>query len=337
MLSLWLVFLLSALAIIIAGTKLSDYGDIIATKTGLGQALVGSILVAGATSLPEVVTSGTSSAIGSPDIAIGNVFGSNTFNLVILALADLMHGSGPFMLRVHSKHILSALLGVLLSSFATLFILANYLSDLQLNIFGIGLGPIIILVTYLVGARLIFRYEKKNEVDDDDKEEELLDLNISLNRAILGFSISAIIIIIAGIKLSSSADKIATLSGLETTFMGTILVAAATSLPEMVAVVSAIRINAYDIAVGNVFGSNIFNMVIIIVAELFYKGEPVLGAVSLSHTITALLGLILSSIAVIGLFYRSEKTFLTIGWDSISIATIYLFGAYLLFRLGIQF
>ncbi|GAB6137278.1 sodium:calcium antiporter [Halanaerobaculum tunisiense] len=336
MITLWLLFLLSAVAIIISGTKLSDYGDIIATKTGLGQALVGSILVAGATSLPEVVTSGTASAIGSPDIAIGNVFGSNTFNLVILAIADLLHGSGPFMLRVHSKHILSALLGILLSGFATLFILVNYLNDLQFNLFGVGLGAIVIVVTYLIGARLIFRYERKNQLEEE-QEEELLDLEIPLNKAILGFSISAVIIVIAGIQLSSYADQIATVTGLEKSFMGTILVAAATSLPEMVAVVSAIRINAYDIAVGNVFGSNIFNMVIILVADIFYKGGAVLAAVSLSHTVTALLGLILSSIAVVGLFYRSEKTFLTIGWDSIAITSIYLFGAYLLFRIGIHF
>ncbi|WP_156801240.1 sodium:calcium antiporter [Halobacteroides halobius] len=331
--SLWLVFFLSALAIILAGTKLSDYGDIIATKTGLGQALVGSILVAGATSLPEVVTSGTASAIGAPNIAVGNVFGSNTFNLAILAIADLIHGTGPFMLRVHSKHILSALLGILLSAFATLFILVHYLSDLQVGLFGIGIGPIIIFITYLIGARLIFRYESKNQIEDE--EEELLDLKMSLNKAIIGFAISAVIIVIAGIKLSSSADKLATLTGLKASFMGTILVAAATSLPELVATISAIRINAYDIAVGNVFGSNIFNMVIILAAELFYRGGPVLAAASLSHAFTAVLGLILSGIAVIGLFYRSEKTFLTIGWDTISIATIYLFGAYVMFRLGI--
>jgi len=335
LLQLWSIFLISAVAIILAGTKLSDYGDVIAIKTGLGQALVGSILVAGATSLPEVVTSSTASIIGAPDIAIGNVFGSNTFNLMILALVDLLHGAGPFMLKVHSKHILSALLGILLSGLATLFILANYLTDLNLEFLGVGLGSLAILATYLVGTRLIFRYEKKHQLEEEE-EEGLVDLETSLKEAIIGFSISAIIIVIAGIFLSYSGDKIATLSGLDKTFMGTILVAAATSLPEVVASISAIRINAYDMAVGNVFGSNIFNMVIIIVSDIAYRGGSVLKAVSLTHTLTAILGLILSAIAVIGLFYRSKKTFLTIGWDSITITAIYLFGAYLLFQLGIN-
>ncbi|OCL25669.1 sodium:proton exchanger [Orenia metallireducens] len=336
MLELWIVFLISATVIIIAGTKLSDYGDVIADKTGLGQALVGSILVAGATSLPEMVSSGTASLIGAPDIAIGNVFGSNTFNLMILALVDLIHGAGPFMLRVHSKHILSALLGMLLAGFATLFILVNKLSDFNVELFGVGLGAIIIFLTYIVGARLIYRYEKKNKLESEI-EEELTESETSLKKAIIGFVIAAVFIIISGIYLSSSADKIARISGLDATFMGSILVAAATSLPEVVASISAIRINAYDIAVGNVFGSNIFNMVIILVSDIFYQGGSVLAGVSLTHTITAILGLILSGIAVIGLFYRSKKTFLTVGWDSIAITAVYLFGVYLLFKLGINF
>jgi cation:H+ antiporter len=336
LLELWIVFLISATVIIIAGTKLSDYGDVIADKTGLGQALVGSILVAGATSLPEMVSSGTASLIGAPDIAIGNVFGSNTFNLMILALVDLIHGAGPFMLRVHSKHILSALLGMLLAGFATLFILVNKLSDFNVELFGVGLGAIIIFLTYIVGARLIYRYEKKNKLESEI-EEELTESDTSLKKAIIGFVIAAVFIIISGIYLSSSADKIARISGLDATFMGSILVAAATSLPEVVASISAIRINAYDIAVGNVFGSNIFNMVIILVSDIFYQGGSVLAGVSLTHTITAILGLILSGIAVIGLFYRSKKTFLTVGWDSIAITAVYLFGVYLLFKLGINF
>ncbi|ADL13750.1 sodium:calcium antiporter [Acetohalobium arabaticum] len=335
MLKLWLIFLLAAVFIIIAGTKLSKYGDIIAIKTGLGQALVGSILMAGATSLPEVMTSSTAAIIGAPNIAIGNVFGSNTFNLMVLALVDLVHGSGPFMLKVHSKHILSALLGILLSVFATLFILVGYLSELNIEFLGIGLGPVLIVAVYLIGTRLIFRYEKKNNVEEE--EEELLDLDISLNKAVLAFTIAAVVIIISGIYLSSTADKIAELSGLDESFMGTILVAAATSLPEMVAALAAIRINAYDMAVGNVFGSNIFNMVIISIIDLSYREGSVLAAVSLSHAVTAVLGVILSSIAVIGLFYRSKKTFITIGWDSVAISITYLFGAYLLFRLGVNF
>ncbi|SJZ48490.1 sodium:calcium antiporter [Selenihalanaerobacter shriftii] len=334
MIKLWSVFIISALAIIIAGTKLSKYGDVIAIKTGLGQALVGSILIAGATSLPEVVTSATASLINSPDIAIGNVYGSNTFNLMILAAVDLLHGTSPFLLNVRSKHILSALLGILLSAIGVLSILSGSFLNHNFDILGIGMGSIFILITYIIGARLIYRYERKNQVAE---EEEEIDGDMSLKEAIIKFMLVAVIIIVAGIKLSQSGDQIAALTGLERTFVGSILVAAATSLPEVVASFGAIKINAYDMAVGNVLGSNIFNMVIILVADLFYRQGPVLANVSLNHTVTALIGLILSSVVVIGLFYRSKKTFFNIGWDSFANIFIYLIGAYLLFNLGINF
>ena len=335
MLRLWLIFGISALAIIISGTKLSEYGDIIAVKTGVGEALVGGILIAAATSLPELITSSSSALFEAPNIAIGNLFGSNTFNLMILAVADLFHGPGPFLLKVHTRHILSSLLGILLSGLALFFMLANYVTSFQFSIYNVGLGAIIILITYIVGARLTYFYEKKRDIEE--KEEEVLDLGVSLQQASFGFAVSALVIVIAGVALSYSGDKIAAMTALNQTFMGTILVAAATSLPEVVAAISAIRINAYDMAVGNVFGSNIFNMTVIFAADIAYAGGPILSSVSLAHGLTALLGLILASIATIGLFYRSEKTFLNIGWDAISIIIIYFFGAYLLFQLGINF
>jgi len=336
-LSIWLIFILSGIFIIISGRKLSIYGDIISLKTGMGQALVGGILIAGATSLPEVVTSSTAAILDAPDIAVGNLFGSNTFNLLILALVDLFHGSGPMMLKVHSKHILGALLGVLLSAMAAVFILEGGLHNLRIEFLGIGLGSLIILITYLLGSRLIFRYEKRNKIEEKNKEKKLYEVGIPLKKAITNFLLAAAVIIISGILLSYSGDQIARLTGIDETFVGTILIAAATTLPEFVVVLAAIRINAYDMAVGNVFGSNIFNMAILIITDIVYRQGSIFAAVSLSHTITALVGLILSAIAVIGLFYRSEKTFIRIGWDSVFIILVYIGGIYLLFNIGLPF
>ncbi|MGM0471002.1 MAG: sodium:calcium antiporter [Bacillota bacterium] len=334
MIELWGVFLISAVAIIIAGTKLSIYGDVISEKTGLGHALVGAILMAGATSLPEVVTSASASLINAPDIAIGNVYGSNTLNLLILAIADLLNGSGPLMLQVQSKHILSALLGNLLAAFGVLFILTGHFLTNNFELLGIGLGSLLIFLTYVIGIRLIFRYERKSKYVEQNKE---MKSEITLIEAVLKFALAALVIVIAGINLSQSGDQLALATGMNQTFIGTIFVALATSLPELVTTIGALRINAYDMAISNVLGSNIFNMVIILVADLFYPSAAVLSVVSLEHTVTALIGLILSSILVIGLFYRSKKTILSIGWDSCAMIAVYLLGAYLLFNLGITF
>lgn len=327
-----------AILIIISGTYLSKYGDIIADKTGLGQALIGGILIALATSLPELVTSITSSLVGAPDIAIGNVFGSNTFNLMILAIVDLLHGPGPLMLRVRYSHILSGLLGILLSAIVASSIIITHFTSFKLGIAGLGIDSLIIIFTYLFGARLIYRYENKNPLDKKDEEKEKIynEKDISLKKAAIGFLFSAIIIVYAGIQLSITGDKFAALTGINESFIGSIMIAAATSLPELVATISAIQINAYNMAIGNVFGSNIFNMIVVFFADLFYKPDFILASVNMDHVITAMIGLIMSSIALIGLFYRSKRTVFSIGWDSLFISITYFLGVYLLFQLGIS-
>ncbi|MFW6381472.1 MAG: sodium:calcium antiporter, partial [Bacillota bacterium] len=215
MLELWLEFTLAAVLIIISGTFLSRYGDVIADKTGLGQALIGMILIALATSLPELVTSITSSLVNAPDIAIGNVFGSNTFNLMILAVTDLFHGPGPLMLRVRYSHILSGLLGILLSAIVVFSIIVHHFTAFELGILGIGLDSFLLLFAYLFGIRLVFRYEGKNPLDQEEKkvEKEIIG-DIPLRKALVGFAISGFIIILAGTRLTITGDALANLTGI---------------------------------------------------------------------------------------------------------------------------
>ena len=339
MTQLWLEFAIMAILIIISGTYLSKYGDVISDKTGLGEALIGSILVALATSLPELVTSITSSLVEAPNIAIGNVFGSNTFNLMILAVADIIHGHDePIMLRMRYSNILSGLLGMLLAIIVSFSMLVGHLTDIRIGFMGIGLDSIIIILTYIFGVRLVFRYDKKNPLDKKVVKEEEIVEKMSLNKALLGFLFSAIVIVFAGIRLSITGDKIAIMTGIDQSFIGSIMVAAATSLPELVATMSAISIGAYNMAIGNVFGSNIFNMIIVFFADTFYREGYILASVDFLHAITAMIVLLMSVIAIIGLFYRSKRTVfnLKIGWDSFFIGLIYFIGVYLLFKLGIS-
>ncbi len=88
----WGTFFASAAVIIAAGSQLSKNADIIAEKTGLSGALVGALLLPIVTSLPEIVTSAQSALIDNPDIALGNIFGSNMFNILIIAVVDIAQG-----------------------------------------------------------------------------------------------------------------------------------------------------------------------------------------------------------------------------------------------------
>lgn len=335
MLWIWIIFIASASVVLISGIKLSRYGEAIAVNTKLGGLWVGSIILAGATSLPEMITAISSGVLNLPNIALGNVFGSNIFNVIIIAVMDIVERKSAIFAKISPGHILAATYGMLLSSIAAIFILLK----IKTAIFGVGIDAITLAVIYLIGLRMISKYELK------PREEKLVYLadgiaaessgtkaTMSLAKAIRGMIITAILIIISGFFLSYSAGEIAKVTGIGTTFIGSVLVSIVTSLPELVSSIAAVKIGAIDMAIGNVLGSNIFNMFTIFISDLAYRGGPILSIGSSLHAVTALFGLVLSGVVILGLSYRSKKQYAGVGVDSIMIIVIYLIVAYILFQ-----
>ena len=157
----WVTFALCALVIIWAGSHLSRYGDIIAERTGLGGAVVGIVLLSTITSLPELAVSASSIVlVGSPDLAVGGLYGSNSFNLIIIALLDVLYRQGPLLKRVHPSHILSAGLGTAFVG-TTVALVLYYQQGGVVEILGVGLGSPVFVATYLVSVTLIYRFERK--------------------------------------------------------------------------------------------------------------------------------------------------------------------------------
>jgi len=254
LLNLWLLFLICALIIIFAGTKLTRYGDIIAEKTGLGRVWIGAALIPLATSLPELTSSSGAAWINAPNLAIGNIFGSIMFNLLIIAIADFAHSPGPLLREVSTGQILTAILGIFLCAIAALSMLIKP----PFLLAGVGIDSLLLIILYFLGILVIFKYSKRNKPDD---------------------------------VLGVPEKNYATYSlpfGWGTTFMGTIMLAIVTSLPELVTALAAIRIKAYDLAVGIVLGANILNMTIPFFSDIFYDGPPILSVVSPQHIIILL-------------------------------------------------
>ncbi|OUN01497.1 MAG: hypothetical protein BAA04_09105 [Firmicutes bacterium ZCTH02-B6] len=336
----WVAFLGSASLIVVAGTALSRAADVIAEKSRLGGLWVGSILLAGATSLPEAVTSLSAGVMGLPDIAVGNVFGSIVFNLFILALADLFEGRGSILRKVSAGHILSAALGMILAAIAALAILLR----MPASIGWIGWDTVLIVTVYVFGVRLMTRYshrepEEQAQVAIDPappwiekrRRRNEREPGMSLGRASVVFAAAGAVVTVAGVVLSRAADALAETTGLGATFIGSSLVAAATSLPEVVATMSAAMAGSLELAVGNIFGSNIFNVVILLLADVVYRPGPILSVVEQSHATVALFGIVMSGIALIGLFYRSQRSFGRLGPDSVALVIAYWASMYLLY------
>jgi cation:H+ antiporter len=332
----WLAFLCSAVVIVLAGTKLSRYGDQIAEFTGLGRLWIGVVLLSTATSLPEVFTTVSAGWLDAPDLAAGTLFGAGLSNMLTLGLIDLLHRQKRVWQQAALGHTLTAALAMVLTAVAAFFVL------LQANVthVGVGLGSLILFLLYVLGMRLVFRQE---DMDRRRREQEAVvegaiagqdavSRRTGLRRAIIGFVLGALALLMAAPFLAWSAERIADETGTTATFIGSSLVAITTSLPELVVAIAAVRLGAFDLAVGNLFGSNAFNMAAFLFADIAYRGGGLLDHLSGTHALTALWSILMMNIGLMGIIYRAEKRFMLIEPDSLLMIVSYVLGLWLLFR-----
>ncbi len=322
---LWIQFIASAFLIVLAGTRLTRSAETIAEHTGLGTLWAGVFLLPLATSLPELVTSWRAAAIFAPDLSLGNVFGSNMFNVAIIALIDLTHGPTPILARVSQRHIFTAAMGIII----TCYVAITMIMPISVRIGWIGLETLALPFLYFFSTWLMARFEKRHACQDG--AVNFAETGQSLRQAISWFLAAAVIIIFAGTSLADAGDAIALGTGLGRTLVGSFFIAITTSLPEVVTTFSAARRGVFDMAIGNIFGANLFNLVIIFFADAFYTGGNILSVGSPTHLVTMFMFVILTSIAVIGLIYRSQRCFVRSGYDSIAILAGYILGMTLLF------
>ena len=327
---LWLSFFACTAVIVYSGAKLSKYGDIIAEKTGLGRAWVGLVLLASVTSLPELITGISSVTVaGVPNIAVGDVLGSCVFNMLILAVLDAQSRIMPISGKAHQGTILSAAFVILLLSTIALSMLSKkYLTPLG----WIGPYSLFFIFIYFVAMRLVYFYEKRQIAAFlKEKSIQMKYDDISTKTAVVNYSLNAVFVIIAATFLPEIGKGIAEMTGLGQTFVGNIFIAVATSLPELVVSLSAVKMDALDLAVGNLFGSNLFNIFILAIDDIFYIKGPLFSFAEQNHIFSVLSAIAMTGIAIIGLTYRAEKKRLFLAWDSLGIVFVYIVNIMLLY------
>lgn len=294
-----LIFAVSASAVVGGGTTLARSGDAIATRTGLGGLFVGMLIMAAATSLPEILTDAAAAVAGSPDLAVGDLFGSSMANMAILALIDLVYRRRvwPTIGLAHAR-VAAVAIGL------TTFVLLSILSPFHPRIGWIGLESILMVVAYVVAAAWVHRAPSGHPKAAPIADEIINPIGWgterpgSLRRDLLAFAAATAVILVAAPFVALSAQGIARETGIAESFIGVTLLALATSLPELVASISAVRLGAHDLAVGNLFGSNAFNMTIIIFVDAAYLPGPVLGAVSMAQLVPGIGAILLMAIAL---------------------------------------
>lgn len=302
LLSVASLFFLCGLVIVVSGVRLSYYGDVIAERSGLGQAWVGVIAMASVTSLPELATGVSAAVIHAPEIALGDIVGSCLFNLLILGVLDLMTPT-PLLNRLRPVHTLSAALGALLLAMLAIAILT---AGRWPSLGWVGVTSPILFGGYLLSVRALYLFERTHDQVADDNVLAGKYAHLSLRGAIVRYLGVAAVLVTAAANLPSLAVRFAALTGLDQGFVGTAFVALSTSLPEVVVSVAAVRLGAWDMAAANILGSNLFNVAILAIDDVAFVGGPLLASVSPGHAVTALGAVMMSVVVIAGLVVRPK-------------------------------
>lgn len=300
----WLgVFVAVAIPLVVAGVVLARSADDLAAVIGLDGVFVGVLLVAGVTSLPELMTVGTAAVDGHHAMALGGLLGSSMTKMAILAVIDLLH-RGRVWPEIGLGHARVAAIAIALTALA----LFGAVTPGAVTLGRVGLDTVLIVLAYIAASAWMRRSPTMYPHSPVLSPKAAPDAGtaVALRPTVLRFIGAATVIVVCGPLVTRSAEGVAQSSGLGQTFVGVVLLAGATSLPELVVSLAAVRLGSYDVAVGNLFGSNAFNMVVLLPADLV-SSRPILEAAN-PATLVAGVGAIGLMALALAAIVHSEAT-----------------------------
>ena len=334
--TLWLQFVTASAIIVFAGSRLSRYADILSEKLKLGHVFVGMIFLGWITSLPELVLSlGSTIAVEEPNLAIGNVLGSCLFNLMILVIADITVIGGLFFTRTNPKSAVTGFVSLTMLLLATGGLVLGMVSGVPTWLekpFGIPLGLFSWLIAsfYVVSTILLYRYDRKSGISDEEPKQEKHE---SASMVVVGFASLAATagIVGAGLWMSYLGDAIADKYVMTHSFVGTLFFAIVSSLPELTTTIASARLGFLDMCLGNIFGSNIFNIMIIAVSDVAYTKDSIFSSPqtdSKAHLWVAVFAFAATVAIIWGVRRRTSRLFWRITWISIAVVVCYIAGLF---------
>lgn len=328
------LFVGSAIVIGGVGVRLARLADRLADATGLGEALFGAVLLGGATSLPGIVTSVSAAAEGYPVLAFNNAVGGIAVQTTFLAIADLAYRRSNLE---HAAASLENLLqGALLGLLLALPLLA--MAGPAWGMMGIHPISLALFALYLFGLRLI----RRSGVDGPWYPRATLQTVLDHPprgaaspgppgiRLWLGFAAAALVVALAGYGITRSAVFLVEQTGLAETFVGSLMTAVSTSLPELVTTLAAIRYGALTLAVGGIIGGNSFDVLFLAFSDVAYRPGSLYHHVPLDEAFILPLALVLNGVLLLGLLRRERQGIANIGFESLLVLLIYAFGVWVL-------
>lgn len=338
----WLLLQLVGCAVLIAraGHVLSQTADTLAEAYGWGRGWAGLALLATVTSLPELASGISAVAIvDAPDLAVGNALGACVVNLLFLVVVDALQRHQPMYREASATHLLSAGFGVVMLGFVALSLLTGARAPAVLHL---GLYSPMLLGLYLLALKGVHGHERQAmAVTTKASTESVTAVHAPtspdrIRRAWRRFGMAALVVLVAGSWLPEVANALSRALGLSQSFVGTVLMAVVTTLPEMAVTLGALRLGALDMAIGNLLGSNLFNVAILAVDDAFYVQGPLLAQADPVHASTAVTALVMTGLVIIGLVMRPQGQALRlVSWISAGLVAAYAVNAALVYLGGV--
>lgn len=329
-----LIFVVAAGVIWVAGGRLTRSLDAIAARTRLGHVFVGMLLLGGITSLPELANVATASAIGNPSLAVNNLLGSAAINVLLLAVADALIGRKAVtsIVAQPSTMMMAALCMIILMMIAGLVVLGD------VSMGPLGIGSLAVGLTCITFFWLATGHDKRSgwTLKHDEAKEEARDEEVSqapMRALWTRVALQGACLFAAGYALSQTGDAIAEQAGLTSAIVGFALIGTATSLPELVTVITALKLNRPEMAFGQVLGTNFINLSLMPIGDWIFDGEPLMNTLGAFETVSALLGAVLIGIFMVGLLEHRNRTIFKMGLDSAAVIASFAAGVALLARI----
>jgi len=322
------VFLASALTVVFCGAKLAVYGDALASLTGWGRLFVGGLLLALATSLPELSTNVSAVRLDppNPELAVGTVLGANMKNMVTLAGVALAFGGVRFLRQVAPEQGYLMVVAIGLTGAAVLFGGLN----MGIKVWEVGLSSVILIILFVAGMWWVYN-TRPTDANDEDEEK---DAGMTLRRAWYMFGLVSVGVVASGFFLAWSTDEIAEITGIASSTLGILLVAFVTTIPEISATVMAARIGAMDLAVAGVYGSSVFNISLLFYSDIFYREGILVNQTEPAHFVAGGVGIGLMLAGMMLVLMRNRVGRVVASVVLSLIAIIYIVGAVVVATVG---
>ena len=283
-----ILFLFLAGLTVFLSFRLSYYADLLNKTTNISGVFIGGILLAGITSLPELVTCLSSIFLNNPYLAIGDILGSNFFNIAMMCFFDILFIKTMFYNYTKNRYYLIYVL--LIFNYLIMYLFMG--GTFNLEIFNIGLPSFIIIITYI--------FYLKNAKEEETKKEVIT----TQEHVLLKFFLVGLFMVIVSILLTLVVNLIAGKNpNVASSFIGAILLGITTSMPEVITFIALVKMKSFDLALSDIIGSNLFNLLILAIGDIFLKNKEIYYFVDKESMFLLIFGLILTILS----FYQNNR------------------------------